>query len=163
VAPALALAVEPAEPDTMTQPPRDPAAPMLPRAALVEIGRDAGILAATALAAHGIGVARYGAGPRATTVAFSTLTTAQLLHALTYRSRRGSTGSGPLLGTVAATIGAQIGAMTLPPLRGLLGLTPLGLADWALVLGGATLPLLAREIGRSGWINDRQSERRRTP
>jgi phosphoserine phosphatase len=57
VAPALALAVEPAEPDTMTQPPRDPAAPMLPRAALVEIGRDAGILAATALAAHGIGVA----------------------------------------------------------------------------------------------------------
>jgi Ca2+-transporting ATPase len=79
-------------------------------------------------------------------VAFSTLTTAQLLHALTYRS--GVAGSRVLLGTVAGTIGLQMGAMIVPPLRSLLGLTPLGLGDWGLVLGGAALPFVVKEIGR---------------
>ncbi len=146
VAPALALAVEPAEADVMTRAPRDPAAPMLARPALFEIGRDASMLAVTALAAHGVGLARYGPGPHATSVAFSTLTTAQLLHALTYRS--GVAGSRVLFGTVAATIGLQMGAMIVPPLRSVLGLTPLGLGDWGLVLGGAALPFVAKEIGR---------------
>jgi len=150
VAPALALAVEPAEPHVMTQPPRDPRAPMLPRAAMIEIGRDASILATTALAAQGIGLARYGAGPRATSLAFSTLTTGQLLHALGYRSHATASGSGLLLGTVALSIGAQVAAMALPPLRGVLGLAPLGVADWGVVLGGAALPLLIGEMARRG-------------
>jgi Ca2+-transporting ATPase len=153
VAPALALAVEPAEADVMTQSPRDPAAPILPRASIIEIGRDASILAATALAAHGVGLAWYGAGPRATSVAFSTLTIGQLLHALSYRSGRRSAGS-VLPGTVAISIGAQMGAMVLPPLRGVLGLTPLGMADWGLVLGGAALPLVVGEMARRGRVTD---------
>jgi Ca2+-transporting ATPase len=157
VAPALALAVEPAEADVMTQPPRDPRAPLLPRAAMIEIGRDASILTATALAAHGIALARYGAGARATSVAFSTLTTGQLLHALGYRSRAAGAG-GLLLGTVALSIGAQLGAMALPPLRAVLGLTPLGMADWGLVLGGATLPLLVGEMARRGRAIDTRTE-----
>lgn len=154
VAPALALAVEPAEADVMTQPPRDPHAPILPRARVIEIGRDASILAATALAAQGIGLARYGAGPRATSVGFSTLTIGQLLHALSYRSRRGSAGGSVLPATVAVSIGAQLGVMALPSLRGLLGLTPLSVADWGLVLGGAGLPLLVGEMARRGRAND---------
>jgi Ca2+-transporting ATPase len=154
VAPALALAVEPAEADVMTQPPRDPDAPILPRASLIEIARDASILGATALAAHGIGLARYGAGPRATSVAFSTLTIGQLLHALNYRSRQASAGGSVLSATVALSVAAQVGAMTLPPLRGLLGLTPLGLADWGLVLGGAAVPLLVGEMTRRGRVDE---------
>jgi Ca2+-transporting ATPase len=150
VAPALALAVEPAEPETMTRPPRDPAAPMLSRSAMGGVARDAGVLAATTLGVHGLALARYGAGPHATTLAFSTLTSAQLLHALTYRSRgrHDSTvaGSPVLLGVVGGTLGAQIAAMALPPLRRLLGLTPLTFADWALVAGGAVLPLIVNEI-----------------
>ena len=150
VAPALALAVEPAEAGVMSEPPRDPSAPMLSRAALVEIGRDASILAGTTLAAHAVGLARYGAGPRATSVAFSTLTASQLVHALTYRSQRSGAGSRVLLGTVAATLGLQVGAMALPPLRGILGLTPLGLGDWTLVGAGAALPFVVNELARGG-------------
>jgi Ca2+-transporting ATPase len=158
VAPALALAVEPAEADVMTRPPRDPRAPMLPRSAVVEIGRDASMLAATALAAHGIGLARYGGGPRATSLAFSTLTTGQLLHALAYRSHAAGARSPLLLGTVAVSIGAQLGAMALPPLRAVLGLTPLGVTDWGLVLGGAALPLVVSEMARRGRSIDTWTE-----
>jgi Ca2+-transporting ATPase len=140
---------------------------MLPRSAVVEIGRDASLLAATALAAHGIGLARYGAGPRATSLAFSTLTTGQLLHALSYRSRR-RWGEAPLLfGTVGLSVLAQMGAMVLPPLRNMLGLTRLGAADWGLVLGGAAVPLLVSEMARRGravdHVNAGLPARRRTP
>src|SRR5205823_6139992 len=87
VAPALALAVEPADPEVMARPPDDPAQPLLSRAVLAGVAAEAGILAAAALGAHGIALARYGAGPRATTIVFSALTGAQLLHALRYRAR----------------------------------------------------------------------------
>src|SRR5207248_2269801 len=80
----------------MARAPRDPSAPMLSKTTLLGISRDAGVLAATTLGVHALALARYGAGPRATTLAFSTLTSAQLLHAFTYRSRapRDAAGAG---------------------------------------------------------------------
>jgi Ca2+-transporting ATPase len=152
VAPALALAVEPAERDAMERPPRDPAAPMLSKSTLYGIAGDAGVLAATTLGVHALALARYGAGARATTLAFSTLTSAQLLHALTYRSRADrrepAAGRSVLPAVVAATMGAQLAAMAFPPLRSLLGLTPLAAADWALVAGATALPFVLKEIRR---------------
>ena len=155
VAPALALAMEPAEADTMARPPRDPAAPILSRSALGQIARDAGLLAASTLGVHGIGLARYGAGPRATTLAFSTLTVAQLLHALDYRSRGTATSGRPvLLGVVGSTIAAQVLAMAFPPLRRLLGLVPLASSDWAVVAGGAIVPFLINELAHGGIMKE---------
>src|SRR5262245_16528555 len=150
VAPALALAVEPADADVLSRPPDDPAQPVLSRSVLTEVAGDAGVLAAATLGAHAVALARYGGGPRAGTVAFSTLTCAQLLQALRYRSRR--TDGSPvscsplLLGVVGGSLAVQAGAMTLAPLRRLLGLAPLTAADWGLVGSAALAPLLVGEL-----------------
>jgi P-type Ca2+ transporter type 2C len=162
VAPALALAVEPAGSDVMTLPPRDPAAPLLSRPMLRGIGVDAAMLAATTLGAHALALGRYGAGPRATTLAFSTLTSAQLLHALSYRSRgrhEAAAGRrGALPAVVAGTLGLQAAAMTVPGLRNVLGLTALSAADWALVAGATTLPFILKELRRQGDTDGIASE-----
>jgi Ca2+-transporting ATPase len=148
VAPALALALEPADPGVMSRPPDDPSKALLSRGVLAEIGIDAGVLAAGALAAHGIAAARYGVGPRASTVAFSTLTSAQLLQALVYRSRRGATGApSPLLtGVVGGSLLFQASTLLVPAFRRLLGLAVPSAADWALIAGSALAPVLINEI-----------------
>jgi Ca2+-transporting ATPase len=153
VAPALALAVEPADPAVMTRPPDDPAKPLLSQTALVDIAKSGSLLAVATLATHGIALARYGAGPRASTIAFSTLTSAQLLHALHYRSR-GAAGSGhapsPLLsGVIAGSLALQAGTLLAPPLRRLLGLVAPAAWDWALIAAGAAAPFLYNEARRA--------------
>jgi Ca2+-transporting ATPase len=152
VAPALALAVEPADPAVMTRPPDDPTKPLLSRGALLDIAKDGALLAGVTLATHGIALARYGAGPRATTVAFSTLTSAQLLHALHYRSRGSGSRLAPsplLSGVVAGSLALQAGTLLVPPLRRLLGLVAPSAGDWALIAGGAMAPLLYGEMRRA--------------
>jgi Ca2+-transporting ATPase len=150
VFPALALAMEPPEPCVMDRPPLDPREPILTRARLVEIGGDAAILSAATLGVHGLAVARYGAGAHATTIAFCTLTAAQLVHALTYRSGL-SRGKGfPVLETaVGGTLAVHLAAMTASPLRRLLGTTRLSGSDWLLVAGGVAVPLAVRGLRRA--------------
>ena len=149
VAPALALAVEPADRAVMERPPRDPAAPMLSGADLREVAADGALLTAAALGAQAFGLARYGADPRAATLAFSTLTSAQLLQTFRYRSAADANGQSTArsqVGTVVlASLAAQGAAMLLPPLRRLLGVTALSPADWAVVAVGALAPALVHE------------------
>ena len=98
---------------------------------------------------------RSGDAARASTVAFTTLSAAQLLYALACRSdsRPGLTGLGdnvPLAAGIGGMLALQAGTLALPPLRSVLGLTPLGIADLALVAGGAVTPLLLREALKTG-------------
>ncbi len=151
VFPALALAFEPADPRVMTEPPRDPAQPILSRAELTRVAGDAALISAATLGAYGVALARSGIGGPASTVAFTTLTTSQLGYALTCRSDERSALSGLgrnrwLLGALGGTLALQVAAVTVPGLRRLLGTTPLGLADWGLVAAGATVPLIVSEI-----------------
>ncbi|NTV09807.1 MAG: cation-transporting P-type ATPase [Zoogloea sp.] len=169
--PALALAVEPPEPDVLSMPPRDPAEPIIRPADLSRYARESLALTAGALASYGYGLSRHGPGARAGTIAFMTLTLGQLLHALTCRSdthglfTAGRLPSNPQLKwAIGASVGLQALAVAVPGLRGLLGTTPLGAVDTGIVLGGAALPFLLNEAAKAPRLQTRDGERAaRTP
>jgi Ca2+-transporting ATPase len=152
LAPALALAVEPPEPDVLRRPPRDPAEPIVNARDFAQYAVEAGVLTAGAMAAYGYGLARYGVGPRAGTIAFMTLTLSQLAHAWACRSERHGLFAGEHLPRnpylEAATAGSaalQLATVVFPPLRRLLRTSPIGPADMVLVLGGVGLAFIGNE------------------
>lgn len=67
------------------------------------------------------------------------------LHAFLYRSTTAPTRL--LGGAVGGSLALQALGMILPPLRRLLGLTPLTLGGWALAGGAAAAPLIVRSLG----------------
>ncbi len=152
VFPALALSLEPPEPDVLRRPPRDPQEPIIRRQDLGRYGLEAAALTAGSLAAYGYGLMRYGPGPQAGTLAFMTLTMSQLLHALSCRSdthglfsRERLPENRWLTAAVAGSAFLQASTVLLPPLRSLLG-TTLPMPTDLLVVGAATsLPYLAIE------------------
>lgn len=152
VFPALALSMEPPEPDVLRRPPRDPQEPIIRRQDLGRYAVEAAALTAGGLAAYGYGFIRYGPGPQASTLAFMALTLGQLLHALSCRSdthglfsRERLPENRWLTAAVVGTAALQASGVLLPPLRSLLGTTLPMPAD-ILVVGAATgLPYLAIE------------------
>ena len=133
VFPCLALAAEPPEPDVLRRPPRDPHEPIIPATQLGGIAGEAATISASALAAYGYGLARYGVGHRAGTIAFTSLIIGQLLHAWTCRSQRHGVFTGEALppnryldSAVLGSLGLQTAALLIPGLRGALGLESLG-------------------------------------
>jgi Ca2+-transporting ATPase len=150
VVPALALGLEPADKGVMRQPPPVPGEALLTPDHLKVTGLDAAVMAAMTLGAFGITQSRSGDSLRASTVAFSTLSFGQLLYALACRSdeRPGlrRLGDNPALAAgLGGMLAMQAATVVVPPLRSVLGTTPLGLADVVLIGAGATVPLLVRE------------------
>jgi Ca2+-transporting ATPase len=153
--PGLALAMEAPEPDVLQRPPRDPGEPIVAWKDFKRIGFESSVLTAGALGAYGYGAYRYGMGPQANTLAFMGLTLGQLLHALSCRSETRSLGSrrrlppNPYLSVaLAGSLGLQLLSALLPGLRTLLGTTPMGLLDAAVVGGAALGPLLINELSK---------------
>lgn len=165
VFPGLALALDPPEPDTLARAPRDPAEPIIRKQDLGAMPRESLVIAAGTLASYAWGRRRYGPGAGANTVAFMSLTVAQLLHALTCRSRKYGIFSRKLprnryLDTaIAASLLAQCLVVAVPGLRRLFGTTPLGFADCLAALAGATAPLLIND----GFKTIRTEKRRMIP
>jgi Ca2+-transporting ATPase len=150
--PGMALALEPPEPDILLRDPRDPKEEILQAGNLKRMLRESAILSAGSLGAYGYGIARYGQGPQASTMAFLSLTMGQLLHALGCRSQEHTIfdrSKGPsnryLTGALVGTFALQALALVVPGLRGLLGIARIGAMDSLVVAGGAVLPLLANE------------------
>lgn len=88
---------------------------------------------------------------------FGSLMTAQLLHALTCRSRRtglfigaGLASNRYLSSALAASFGLQALALVVPGLRSLLGLAPLGPLDLGVSVAAGVLPYLVNEARKLG-------------
>jgi Ca2+-transporting ATPase len=150
--PGLALSLEEPEPDVLERPPRNPQDPIISKADFRRLAFESTSISAGAMTAYGYGIARYGMGARAGTLAFTSLTVGQLLHCLSCRSERISFFSqeklppNPYLHlALGGSLLLQALAMLVPGLRGMLGITPSGLLDGAVIGGSAVLPLLVNE------------------
>ncbi len=151
--PALALALEPGEPDVMRRPPENPRAPILSRAGAQAVFGYAILLAGVTLAAVGWGLASGdGATGRATTLAFLTLGVAQVFHLGNARStapvatRDRALANRHAVWAAILAIGLQALAVGYPPLAALLGTVRLDVRDWVVVLGLGAMPAVVGQL-----------------
>ena len=164
--PAMALALEPSDPDVMTRPPRDPKQPLMTPAFGWLIVWQGLLLAGCTLAAFAVGMEWYGVGEEglrhAVTVAFMTLAMTQVVHAFSARSRHRSALTSSLFtnawlwGATAACVGLQLAAVYFPPLMQVLRTVPLTMADWGVVGVGALTPFVVIEVVKLGQGGGRQ-------
>ncbi|HLO87746.1 MAG TPA: HAD-IC family P-type ATPase [Nostocaceae cyanobacterium] len=157
--PSLSLAMEAPEPDILTQPPRNPEQPIIKKSDFGRIFFESSLLSTGTLAAYGYGLSKYGMGANASTVAFLTLTSGQLLHTISCRSEKHSIFNQEKLpsnrylnAAIVGSFALQVLAIGFPPLRRLLKLTPLNMVDLAVISGGAILPLLVNESTKSIYL-----------
>ncbi|MBE9005752.1 cation-translocating P-type ATPase [Fortiea sp. LEGE XX443] len=154
--PGLSLAMEAPEPEVLSQPPRNPNEPIIKKSDFGRILFESSTLSVSTLSAYAYALRRYGLSPQASTIAFFTLTSAQLLHTISCRSEQHSLFSKEKLPRNnylhAALIGSfaiQILAIAIPPLRNLLKITPINFVDIAVIFGSALWPLLVNETTKS--------------
>ena len=163
--PGLALGVEHAEPDTMDRPPRRPDENIFGRGLWQRIAA-AGLL--TAIVALGLALWGHAQGGPWQTMLFTSLTFLQLGDAFAVRSESASTftlglaSNRFLFFAVLGMLGAQLGAIYLPPLQHLLGTDALGIVDLATVFAASTITFFAIEAEKL-YRRRRRPSQHRTP
>jgi Ca2+-transporting ATPase len=165
VLPGLGLAMEPPEPDVMRQPSRPSDEPILRRSDLRHAGVEGAVLSAGALAARFYALRRYGPGPQARGVTFTSLVAGQLLYALSCRSDRfrplggrGLFGNAALDGALLGSAALQVLPFLIPPLGRAMGVALPSPGGLAVALGTAGASFLINEgllavRGRAGAIS----------
>jgi Ca2+-transporting ATPase len=149
--PALALALEPAEPGVMRRSPRDPERAILSVRFLRAMGFYATLITTVTLAAYAWGL-QSGDPAKAVTIAFMTLALAQLFHLGTARSRgpviawRRMTANPWALGAVPLVIALQILSVQWPPLATVLKTVPLDRAEWMVVAALSVAPAVVGQM-----------------
>ncbi len=151
--PGLSLALEAPEPEVLSQSPRNPDEPIIKNTDFARIVFESGTLSLSTLAAYSYAIFKYGISPQASTIAFMSLTSGQLLHTISCRSEKHSIFSKEKLPNNSYLNAAIIGSFTIqflaiavPSLRNLLKITPLNIVDSAVIGCSALLPLLINEL-----------------
>jgi len=167
VFPALALAMEPPEPDVMGRPPRDPKSAILSPWFLSSVVSFSLLITSATLGVFVWALEFRQLGlSHAVTLAFMTLALAQLFHVFNARSARPVVFSGRLFrnrwvwAALALTIGLQVATVYNPLLSRVLGTHPLSPHDWLVVLAASLMPLI---IGQMLKPISMGSSRKRTP
>jgi Ca2+-transporting ATPase len=151
VFPELAFAIEPAHGDLLGRPPRAANTPLISRDDYQMLVTESGIISAAGLTAYAYGVARYGIGPRSSTLGFVTLAAAELLHALTVRGS--SADPQPRRGLVGEATGVGLGVLMasqiVPGSGRTLGVIRLGPGDLIVGAGIAAVAFAANNVLKS--------------
>ncbi len=163
--PGLALSFEPADDAVMEQPPRSSEASIVSRERLGTMAIESAIISAGTLAAFWYGVRKGGPG-LASTLAFQTLTLAELLHAWACRSETRSMFSrhegprNPMLEKALLGTGAlQVLTFTIPGMKRVMGLTDVDFMDLLVIGAGAAGPMLANELYKEARCRKLADER----
>jgi Ca2+-transporting ATPase len=145
--PALALALEPGEPDVMRRPPREPRTAILSSSMLRTTVTYAVLIALCSLAAFSWGLSRWPENPaRAITLTFATLGLAQIFHLGNARSTgpvvtaRRALSNRHALGAVTLALALLWLALTWKPLARTLGTHPITPLEWVVVLSLSIVP-----------------------
>jgi Ca2+-transporting ATPase len=164
--PAIALGVEPPEPDVMRRPPRRPdegvfarrlGIKIVGRGTLIGLGTLAAFVVGAVFAAGHMGMAIFQDAvvlEKARTMGLATLVSSQLIHVFDCRSERrtifetGLFGNPWLVGAVASSLTALLLAIYWTPLSLVFNTAPLGLRDWAVVLFFASIGEIAVAVRR---------------
>jgi Ca2+-transporting ATPase len=154
--PALALAFEPAEAETMRQPPRDPRSQIMSRAFTASTVRYGLLIGGVSFIAFLWGVRQFpGNAAMATTLSFMTLAFAQLFHLGNARSRRPVLAPHRVianlyaLGALILGVSLQILAIAAPALARVLSLEPMAAREWGLVLTLSVIPAIVGQAAKS--------------
>ncbi|MCB0190535.1 MAG: cation-translocating P-type ATPase [Anaerolineae bacterium] len=152
--PGLALAVEPAERNTMRRPPHPPDENIFGRGMVWRILWIGGLIGALSL---GMGFLTWRVdNPHWQTMVFTTLTLSQMGNALAIRSRRDSLltiglfSNKVMLGSVLVSFGLQLAVIYVPFLQSIFKTTALSFADLMISLGVSSIVFFAVE-GEKWW------------
>ena len=151
--PALALGVDPIDPEIMKRSPRPPDEPVVTRRRGLLMLAQGAFIAACSLGAYVLVLYVENEGlARARTACFVVLAVSQLFHSYNCRSLTESlfkigvfTNKNLLLAT-GMSFALQMAVVYAPPLQTVFKTEPLGLLDWVLVIVISSLPLWGTEI-----------------
>ncbi len=166
VFPALALAMEPPEPDVMKRPPRDPKSAILSPWFLSSVATYSLLITGATIGVFvwALQVQRLELS-HAVTLAFMSLALAQLFHVFNARSTKPVIGrrlfrNRWVWGALALTIGLQVATVYNPLLARVLRTHSLAAADWIVILAASLVPLVIGQALKP--ISMGSSRKRRT-
>lgn len=151
--PGLALGLEAPEPNVLDVPPRPSDAAIIDPSDFKQLGIEAGVISLFTLLAYGYAIANYGISPHASTIAFMSLVTAQLLHTFCCRSDRPFwqvklQPNHYLTLALGISLSLQFACLVIPGLGSLLKIATVNITDFIVIAIAALTPLIINEASK---------------
>lgn len=168
--PALALGMEPGEPDTMDRPPRRASDGIFAGGLGFDIAYQGVLITAITMVSYIIGhcieVGAFempkGVSPDGMTMAFLTMSMCEIFHSFNLRSQRKSvfalhTHNKVLWGAMLGSLVLTTAVLEIPPVASMFGFTPVSVAEYLIALALAVLVIPIVELVK--WIQRRRTRK----